>query len=221
MDFGSFKEMLLTTLQATAETTYSSELLFHSTGLAMQAILPWCANPLVDTLISDGSNTLDLPTGVYRVEAIEDLAENVILPKLLLTPGPRPSPEMPMAAGGRRVAPATWIEYPKGKIRLSLRPEAGHEFLLYYLGSFGQPDNADDDDFIFETPDSVLNGILYYAASHAIVPSAIGSAQIRQFNTKIDSGKPVDNVLEQASRYMRVLFLEEMNRQPKYVGAVQ
>jgi hypothetical protein len=225
MIFGDFKIRLRSLLQEPegdgTGTTYPNQILFEATCAAIDAVLPWCPNLKIASLVSEGtSKSVPLPADCYRIEAVED-ARNIMLPKAVLTPGSIRPAEGTSTTASIEIQPADWIEFPTGYLRFSLLPSSGEAFRLYYQAYFAHPADEDDDDFELTVPQSVLTAMLYYAAAHSILPSSVASAQIRQFNTRIDSGQPVDNVLEQSARFFRQLFIDEMSRQPRYIGIPQ
>jgi len=227
--FGSFRTMLLATLGAAEGTTYSDELLWDATCLAINAVTPWVPNAKWTTLTSGSGPTLALPNDCYVVEAVVDGYDGRVLERVTLTPGKyRP------IAGQTHSAPYDWFEYPKGYLNFGVAPEnpdvqvidengvatsgSGREFIVYYQAIWGKPASETDDLFILPVPDAAIVGMLYWAAAHCLVPSSNVSAQIRQFNTRVDSGSPADNVLQESATFLRKLFVEEMNRLPKYRG---
>ena len=225
MIFGDFKIRLRSLLQepddGSSESTYPNQLLYEATCAAVDAVLPWCPNLKIDALVSDGtSKSIALPADCYRIEAIED-SRNIMLHKAVLTPGSIRPAEDTSTTASINIQPADWIVFPTGYLRLSLLPSDDEAFQLYYQAYYEHPEDEDDDDFVLTVPQSVLTGMLYFAAAHCILPSSVASAQIRQFNTRVDSGQPVDNVLEQSARFFRQLFIDEMSRQPRYIGVPQ
>jgi hypothetical protein len=59
--------------------------------------------------------------------------------------------------------------------------------------------------------------MVYYTASHCLLPRSVNSAQIRQFNQRVDSGNPEHNPLKAESEWLLQRFYAEMKLMPSYV----
>lgn len=214
--FGDFSNRLLHALGAEANTTYSPDLIWESCVNALNAILPWCPNLQVATLtVLANTKTVALPSGCWRIEAVQDDTTGLIMPRFDLRPG-----QVRRNASDRKNF-SDWMEYPKGSVYLSNATETDKTLTVYYIATWAKPANKADTTFVIPAPEGAMTGMVYYAASHCLVPGSVNSAQIRQFNTKVDSGTPVDNSLEVEAKFLRLLFIEEMKSLPKYVGAIQ
>jgi hypothetical protein len=227
--FGSFKTMLLATLGAVEGTTYGDDLLWNAACLAEDAILPWVPNQKFVELTSGSGPTLAVPSDCFNIEAVVDGIDGTVLERVTLIPG-RKRP----VAGTTKVSSYDWFEYPKGYINFGVTPVnpnvqvvdengvassgSARPFTVYYQGAWEKPESETDDTFILPVPDVAITGMLYWAAAHCLIPSSNVSSQIRQFNTRVDSGTPVDNVLQESAAFLRKIFIEEMNRLPKYRG---
>lgn len=219
MNFGEFKALLLDFLRADADTTYPDSLLFQAYELAADAINPWIPCQAVADLTSGSTNEIDLPIDLWKIEAVQDYETGEFLPRFLLSPRmPLPPVTTTPYLGGEKLS---WSEFPRGKLYFSMTPEESKVFRLFYCRHYGKPSNEQDDSFVLETPTAALSGIIYFAASHCVMPHSIVSSQIRQFNTRVDAGTPVDNVLENTVKMLRTMFMQEMDRLPKYSGAAQ
>lgn len=207
--YGDFKELVSQSLNDLELVTYNDELIFSATIGAMEAILPWCPKNSLTTVVGNGVNdTFALPWNAYRLNAVQSVATGIFLSRAQIVSG---------KARGGISGVVDWLEYPRGYLYMSEIPSENIEYRLYYEAHYSMPANASDESFVMETPKSALMGMCYWACSHCVVPYSIASAQIRQFSTKVDSGSPTDNVLEQSARFLRALFIDEMNRQPKTV----
>lgn len=227
---GDFKAWVVAALGSQEDVTYTDELIFDGLCLALDAIMPWVPNQKVVTLTSGSGPEIALPDDCYYPEVVVDLEAGLVLERVTLSPGKgRPK------AGESKSSAYDWMEYPRGYIHFSVTPEtgqvaydeygqpiatsgSGREFSLYYQAYWSKPTSKDDDSFILPMPSMALNGVLYWTCAHCVIPGAATSAQIRQFNTKVDSGVPTDNALENIAKFLRQLFVEEMNRLPKYRG---
>jgi hypothetical protein len=227
--FGEFKTLLLHALGAEPNTTYSDALLWDATCGALDAILPWCPNQKYDVLTSGSGSEIELPSDCYEVEAVVDIYSGIVLERAILVPGK----SRPTANVAKR-SPYDWMEYPRGFLNFSITPEgpvgttvdetgvvtsgSGREFGVYYKAIWPKPANSSDDSFAMPMPQISRTGMIFWASAYAVTASGVVSSQIRQFNTKVDSGTPEDNVLEETVKHLRALFIEEMNRLPKYRG---
>jgi hypothetical protein len=159
------------------------------------------------------------------IEAVMDTYTGIVLERAI----PQAGMKLPRSYDVSIDGQYRWMEYPRGHINFGITPTsvtldgstAERTFRVFYQTRWPKPDDAEDMDFVFTFPQSALAGVLYWAAAHCLVPFSNVSAQIRQFNTRVDSGNPEDNVLEKSAKFLRGLFLDEMNRQPKYIGAVR
>jgi hypothetical protein len=227
--YGQFATLLLNTLGAPEDTTYSDQLLYEATALAMDAILPWIPNQKVTTLTSGSTAVIALPVDCYEVEAVVDDYDGSVLERITLTPKAR----RPLTSQTSTKQTAyDWLEYPRGYLNFTMvptKPSSGVDdegvpltttrtFVVYYKAYWSKPSSSADVNFTLPVPDAVIAGMLYWAAAHCIIPSSNISSQIRQFGTKVDSGTPVDNVLENSAMFLRKMFVEEMNRLPKHRG---
>jgi hypothetical protein len=211
--FGDFKELVAISLQDSAMALYKEDLLFQATIGAMNAILPWCPNQKLAMIVGDGTvDTFSLPYDLYKIEALQDVSTGKFLDRGILAPGQ-------VRNNTSSSNPVSWMEYPKKSLYLSQVPTSDYQYRLYYQAYYAMPSGSSDDTFIMPTPKSALFGMCYWAMAHCISPFSVSSAQIRQFNTRVDSGTPVDNVLEESAKFCRAMFIDEMNRQPKYYGA--
>lgn len=216
--YGEFAERLLHTLGAEPDATYSDALLYEACVNALNAILPWCPRQNTsDVSVTADHRSVTVPTDCWRIEAVLDNTNGLFLPRFEIRPG-----------AIRRLTTDTsykaftdWMEYPKGTILLSNLTDVARSLTVFYLAYWGKPADKDDSEFALPMPESAFTGMIYYAAAHCLVPGSVNSAQIRQFNTKIDSGTPVDNSLEVEAKFLRQLFIEEMKQQPKFIGATQ
>lgn len=215
MNFGDFRTMLLNTLKANAETTYSNALLYDAFVGAQVALLPWVPKRKLTILTAtDQQDTFALPADCYAVEAVQDVASGVFMERAVLQPGKTRNGQ-----NNSRSAGFDWVEYPAGSVFLSKPLEVDTQIRVYYVAYYAAPTDAEDDAFALEPPRYATMGLVYYAVSHALLPSAVAEGQIAQFKQKIDSGSPTDNPMADLSKFFRQLFLEEMNRLPRLPGA--
>lgn len=179
---------------------------------ALVAILPWAPKTASTTLVSGGSTVeFDLPDDLYEIEVVVDSSTGEIYPKAELIPG--------NTIGESISANNNWIPFPSGKLTFSKAP--GNDITLYYLAVYTKPPTTEDDDLVLEPPDFAMTGLGLYAAAMIMLTGAVSITEIRQFNTKVDSGNPEHNPMKDAANYLIKLFNSEMNRHPKHQRAQQ
>jgi hypothetical protein len=118
-----------------------------------------------------------------------------------------------------------WFEYPSGTLQFMNDITSGVD--LYYAGHFTDPclptlesyyDYDDEglniDDFVMDYPDIANTAIIFYCASYCLNQKAVLSANIRQFNTKVDSGQPGDNTEQKMADHFLRRFEYELQRIP-------
>lgn len=193
---------------------YSDELIVDAIGASFHAILPWRPKTASITLTGDGDTvTFALPDDLYEIEAVIDDESGEVLPRSVLSPGQK--------VGQYSTNVNQWIEYPYGSITLAKALNTNETYTLMYLAYWNKPDTATSLDEQIEPPDIVLTGLTLYASAYAILPTAIGVAEIRPFNTRIDSGNPEHNPMQKTAIYLLDLFAKEMNRHPKHQKATK
>lgn len=194
-------------------TGYDPELINDALCMAFDAILPWMPKTATITLTGDGSVTsFTLPSHLYEIEAIVS-NQGEVLPRSLLSVGQH--------IGTRSQNINDWLEYPTGKVSFSKVPVKDETLTVYYLAHWNKPTTETEKDAIMEPPERATIGIALYAAAYAIFPSAVGASEIRQFNTRIDSGTPEQNPMQKTALYILDLFQREMSRHPKHQKAAK
>lgn len=196
-------------LNDVAQATYEDVLVYDGIAAAHDAILTWVPRLAVATVTSGSDGvTLVLPSDLYAVQAVQRMENGEFLRKAT------------MAAGTMRNSDAIqvvdWIEYPTGYISLGADVGEGEEFKLHYLALWDIPASEADLDFVITPPRYALQGMVYYAGAFCILPSGVSSAQLRQFNLRVDSGTPVDNPLKDMADQLLQRFYQEMKIMPPY-----
>jgi hypothetical protein len=188
-------------------TTTGQDTVYDGILHAHEAILPWVPKLDSITITSGSDGTLVLPTNLYQVQSLYYVDANKFIPRLFASPGKYFPTDYDNIG---------WIDIPFGKLTVQPNPAEGTEFVLYCICYWNVPETEDDISFVIEAPRSAHAGLVYYAASHALVPRAVNSASIRQFNQRIDSGNPEDNPLKAEADWMLNRFFQEMKMQPAY-----
>jgi hypothetical protein len=190
-----------------ANALYEDALLTDGVLEALIAILPWVSKESTSNLTGTGSTyEFALPSDCAEVEAIWSESDKQFLPKAGLFPG------APWLNGeGSSFDQNAWLEYPSGKVSFSIAPLASTVMRVFYSAYWTAPTNNAS---ILEPPAYALPGIAYYTAAYALAPKAVGAANVRQYNTKVDSGIPTHNPMVDMSKYLMQRFEIEMSRCP-------
>jgi len=213
--YDNLRKMMLRLLKDPSGKTADADISLDAIQAGHKAILPWVPKFAVATLTSpNGDGLLELPADTYQVDAVQDLRTNVFLPKATL------APRLTRNTQAGIITP-DWVEYPSGSISLSELVDSDVQFQVFYRAYWGVPTSGSEAGYIIEAPGISHTGIVFYACSHVLIPRAVSSSGIRQFNTRVDSGNPEDNPMEQSSDYFRRLFYLEMKMMPTYTKGVQ
>jgi hypothetical protein len=76
------------------------------------------------------------------------------------------------------------------------------------------PESIADVDFVINAPQYSIFGIALYACSYVLAILSTDTSQLGQYKTRIDSGNPTDNPIENSSKFFLDRFLKEMSRMP-------
>jgi hypothetical protein len=189
-------------------------LIMDAINAAFDAILPWTPKTATSQITGDGSAVeFALPADCYEVEAlvVNDTGEH--LPRAILAPG--------QTRGTYTPNTNDFLEYPSGSITLSKNLDTDEIYDLFYLAHWTKIANSDGWDSIIEVPSRAETGIVLYASAYLLLPQGVSAAEIRQFNTRVDSGTPEQNPMQKTALWMIELFQREMNRHPKHQKAVR
>lgn len=147
-----------------------------------------------------GDLVIELPGSALDVEAILDIKSATYAEKTMFQ------------EGGANDSGFTFLDYPAGQITLSsaIGSEGGK---LYYSSVWELPSGALDTDEL-ETPSKLNTALALYGASHCMLSRASGSANIRQFGTKVDAGVPTDIPQKMMADTLMKAFEREMMRFP-------
>lgn len=190
---------------------YDLGLFYDGLASALDAILPWFPKTATVVISGTGAYTYELPDDCYQVETCVNDADGEMLPLAMLIPG--------LYRGDTIQSTNDWIEYPYGSITFSKSLVEGETYTVFYLAHWEKPTSDSQDEEILETPSYLDTAIALYTAAEMILPSAISASEVRQFATKVDSGNPEHNPMQESVRFLMKLFNDEMNRHPKYQKA--
>lgn len=182
--------------------TYSDALILDGINAATNAILPWLSKRAIeqDIVVTSGS-LIELPDDVYLVDAVYSKTDGKWLKHLSITPG------ITLSSG------PLWIEYPHSRLTLT-SDYTDKSVDVYYYAKWFEVESSGSAIDEMDTPSFADLAIIYYATSYVLVSSAISAAQLRQFNTKIDSGNPEDNPLRDTSNLLMQRFMNEVKLFP-------
>jgi len=206
--FGELKGRILRLVGDPEQDAYSDDLLRDAIQAAQLAILPWIPKTATSEFAA-GSTEYVLPTGLYAIEAVVVRSTGEMLAAAVFAPG--------NYRGENISATNDWLEYPAGSVTFS--KELDEPYDLYYLAQWTDiTENTQDNDAL-EPPDYCSTGMVLYGGAYVLQPSAVNAAEVRQFNTRVDSGNPEHNPMQDAATYLLKLFTNEMNRHPKHQRA--
>jgi len=181
--------------------TYNADLLVDAIHAALNAITKRIGKPSIFTVEADYTPG-DIPEDLISIEGVYDNLKGLFLPKIAMH-----------ADRGVMISSETdnaWTDYPSGSITfVNDLPEEGAT--IYYSAGWDKP--VDDDDFL-EPPAYTLYAIVLYAASWCLLQQASGSADVRQFTTKVDAGKPTDIPAKDMSDFFLKRYEIELQNLP-------
>jgi len=186
---------------ALSGATYSAALLKDAIHAALNAITKRIGKPSVLALDADYVPG-DLPDDLITIEGVYDNLVGMFLPKIFMT-----ADKANMISS---VSSNAWTDFPNGFITfVNDLPDEGAT--IYYTAGWDKP--VDDDDFL-EPPAYALYAIVLYAASYCLLQEASGSANVRQFQTKVDSGNPTDIPAKDMSDFFLKRYEIELQNLP-------
>jgi hypothetical protein len=211
--YAELHDRLLRLLNNPGGDKFDDDIVYDGFIAAQDAILSWVPKYGRSTLTA-GSNgdTFTLPIDVYSLQSVQRVEDGTFLARATMAPSYQRNIDSSIEND--------WIEYPTGYLSLHEALDEGDELTLYYLAYWNKPASASDFNFVIEVPPHAHQGLIYYAASHALYPSTVSTAAIRRWNLKVDSGSPEDNPLEIIANIYLKRFHQEMRMMPPYMKAV-
>jgi hypothetical protein len=179
---------------------YDAELLKDAVHAGLDAVLNRLWKSSKFSITTAGSE-FDAPTDLIEVEAVREVTLNVLLPRLNLT------------AGGIFTDRSgnAWTNYPEGKITFA-NPILASSIEVFYSAAWAKPTLEAD---VFEVPAIAHTAVLLFSASYCLLSESAGAARLRQYNTRVDSGNPTDNPLENLSTLLLKRYEVEIQRIPQ------
>lgn len=187
-----------------SSVTYTDELIMDGINAACKAILPWCSKRAIETVTVTSGSLIELPSDVYLIDALYASQDAIWLKRFSIKSG---------LAFPTALSPV-WYEYPSGKITLSLGTYDGVPIDVHYFACWSEIESAGSPLAEMDTPSFSDLAVLYYAVSYCLASAATQTSQLRQFNTKVDSGNPEDNPIKEMSVMMMQRFLNEVKLMP-------
>jgi hypothetical protein len=186
-----------------AGSTISASILLSSIHAALDAVSSrlWKSATYDVVPPTVGSDTeYELPGDYIDVEAVLDNDLGIFIPEMEF----RVSKNMLSPTGNG------WYLYPQGYITfVTALADVGAK--IFYAASWAKPLDDDED---LEIPMVASNAIIFFATSYCLLRGATGSANVRQYNTKVDAGAPTDNPVKDMSDYYMRRFEIELQRIP-------
>lgn len=196
----------------TLGATYTGNIMWDGINAALDAILPWIPKQAQSTITGDGSTTaFDLPDDCYEIEAVVSQDTGETMSKVVFAPG--------VVFSDLTSTENLWILAPSNQIAFAKAPTDGCIYDLRYLCTWAKVSDTTDLGTAIEPPDWTVVGLTLYATAYLLISSSLDTSNMRQFNTRVDSGNPEDNPIQRSISYLLKLFNQEMNRHPKYQRA--
>lgn len=184
----------------TGGTTYDADLITDAIRAALDALSSrmWKSKSFTYEANND---YFEMPDDILEIFAVYDYFLGIYIPKQQMLPG------LSMLDAQYQ---NSWIDIPAGDLVFSA--DLGEDgALVYYIAAWQLPEDEEEP---LEPPEIALNAILFYACSYCLLQQASGISTIRQYNTKVDSGKPIDNPTNEMANYFLRRFESEMQRFP-------
>lgn len=190
------------------EKTYELDMMNDGIHAGLDAIMPWVpmlsTTELIYTSGSSAGTLFDLPDDLYDIEAVYSVSGSPIPPALL----------SPTTYRGSQVTVNDWLLFPRNQISFSLA--LTENVTVYYLAYWPKITVKTSN---VGVPSHIITALSFYAAAYCLIPEGISSAEIRQWNTKIDSGNPEHNPVAVRVNALLHLFDVEMRRHKAYTRA--
>jgi len=202
-------------LSDTAGTAYSAALLNDGVCHALDAILAWVPDRSYYDIAGDGvKRSFDLPDNFYEIEAVIDKVQGNIIARAVFAPG--------QYFGTTMHASNTWRLTTDDKITFAQIPTSDETFEVWYTRYWDHPavaegENPSDQDL--PVPAWVDCALAYAATAYCLIPTAIASSDVRQWNTRVDSGTPEENPVMRTVDWLYKQFINEMNTNPRHPKA--
>jgi len=199
-------------LKDEAGTKFSEALREDGYNAALETFAAHTATASATTITGDGSTTAwSLPDNIIEtddsIEGVWDQTDKEWLEPVRFVPGDQWTDSTPTSSS----APKGWYIWPEDTLNTTQVHASGDILKLYYYAYWnGVADGVDP----IDVPRWALQALLYYAAAYCLAPGAISAANIRQYDTKADSGHPEHNPIFQQAKWFMQKYQEVLNRHP-------
>lgn len=182
-----------------AGSSTSADLLKDACHAALLALTSrYWKSSVLEVAADDEATEISLPADLIAVEAVFDAYLNTFLPKTFFQPG-----------NSFMGSSNSWIDFPQGTIVLSNPMASGGK--VFYSAHWALP--SDDADAL-EVPTMCLPFLLFFATSYCYMRKASETGDLRQFNSKVDSGTPTMNPAKDLSDFFLKRSEVELQRLP-------
>lgn len=179
----------------------ATDVVIRGLNVALDSLTAYVPKRAKTTITGDGSTTtFALPTDFYAITAIVDSDKRVLSPKQV--------PEMRWLSLAGDEHNAYYISE-EGKLTFLEAPSSGETLTLYYLAHWTHVMQVTDN---LEPPVYLYAALLYRAGAFILSADATSAASLRQFNTRVDSGNPEHNPVQQQVEWLLSMFEREANR---------
>jgi len=145
-----------------------------------------------------------LPDDFYVPHVVE-FPDGVLIEEIKLTPGTR------LYSGG--ISEVSTTSYPVAWFRddeyIYLLNEPSGDWRLHYYAYYPK---AEGDDSLISLPRWAFQALTMFVASSAMSRKSVNAAQLDQWDTSLDSGKPTDNPLAQEAKRLMNSYLSIVYR---------
>jgi len=162
------------------------------------------------------TSTLTLPADIYddavqtTVLVYNDGEKRVLLEGMALKPGM----VLTEVAPGAVTYPRSFWEWPKGTLNLGFTLKNGTSADLWYFANWALPDDEGDDDYVLPIPSWAELPVAYLIGAFAAVAEGMQASNIRQWNTRPDTGTPEHNPLHRQTEHMMMLYRDLISWHP-------
>lgn len=166
---------------------FKAPLLADSIANGLTAITNRCWKVAVEHITTTGS-VFPLPVGFIEMLGVLDVNTQNFMP------------EAKFSINALLEDANVWMLSPSGSITFTSSVSTPMD--VYYKSVWNEPSLETD---LLECPQYALQAVILYAAAYALSAKSAGSALIRVFNGRVDSGSPDDNpIKDQVREFIRL-----------------
>ncbi len=223
MIFGDLKLDVIELAGDDPETTGSGESeLIHGANLnALQlkrgidaALRAVCARvpKLLSISIPTDTISISLPVDLISIDGVQDGVSGAYIPKVQIRANQYAISDSTLTGNGWHLyKPVDFVDtIPSGGVITFLK-KLTSDALLSYRGNWLKS-SADLD--VMDPPEFLMTAIALYAASYCLVNKSASAGNLRQYNTKVDSGIPTNNPVLDLSNFLLKRYDLELSKFP-------